>query len=98
MRKGEIADLEWDICDAAAHPFEKFIRKNISSLRKFSLAVYGGPFPQPGTDKLVEQLLECPLLQEIALWDVSKPAESLLGTLQRRGICFESRKFNEMVG
>jgi len=67
----EIVDLDWEFGGGASHPFEKLIRTNKSCIRKFSLTVYGGPFPQPGADNLVKQLLDCPLLQEITFSGVS---------------------------
>jgi len=72
---------------SSARVLYKFIYKNKSTLRRFSVCNEGGYLnTQSDASKLVENLVECPLLEEISLNEV--PEDSALQTLQKRGIYF----------
>lgn len=84
----EVLHIEQHIISLSS--FDKFIDKNKSTLRSFSVINSADDLiTQADVDKMVEKLLECPLLEDVSFAEEGA-TEKLLKTLRKRGIHFRS--------
>jgi len=69
--------------------FHKFIDKNKSTLKSFSIVNYSAreTLPPLAISELISKLLECAVLEEVAFKE--QPSQSTLKSLQRHGIHFQ---------